>query len=225
LAEFSEPTVRALTKCLPTFGYARNPADVTGQILSLPGMLDEALEIVAREERTEALLVQLANRGPRDLRERKDLLAQVGEKHRLPIIVSMLADSLPAASAASSRRRGISVARDPADGGAFPFIALPQGRTKTPAAEGTTARQQRRQHRPLGFGMANWLESAGVPVATGKSRPRQQRPHSHGGQANATARPAHRLSPVAIPIQVVGVVSVAGAAVVPSRPASWSSLR
>lgn len=164
LAEFSEPTVQALTKCLPAFGYARNPADVTGQILSLPGMLDEALEIVAREERTEALLVQLANRGPRDLRERKDLLAQVGEKHRLPIIVSMLADNLPAAERRELAARGISVARDPAD--AVRFLSLLYRRDAPRAAEADVkeATAQTANTPTTWAAMAAWLKDAGVPV-------------------------------------------------------------
>ena len=167
LSEFSEPTVQALTRCLPAFGTARNPADVTGQILSLPGMLDEALEIVAREPRTEALLVQLANRGPRDLRERKDLLAQVGEKHRLPIIVSMLADSLSAAERREFAARGISVARDPAD--AVRFLSLLYRRDEAKAASADRADVPRTVAAPgacpvTWTAMSDWLRSAGVPV-------------------------------------------------------------
>lgn len=181
LAEFSEPTVQALTKCLPAFGYARNPADVTGQILSLPGMLDEALEIVAREPRTEALLVQLANRGPRDLRERKDLLSQVGERHRLPIVVSMLADSLPAAERREFAARGISVARDPAD--AVRFLSLLYRRDQVaPTGPAASAPPLQSATTPTTWAaMAEWLEGAGVPVVP-------WRPLASGADVAATCR-------------------------------------
>ncbi len=163
-AEFSEETVQALTKCLPAFGYAQNPADVTGQLLSKPGMLDEALEIIAREPRTEALLVQLANRGPLDLRERRDVLARAGETHTLPIIVSMLADALSASERREFACAGITIARDPAD--AVRYLSLLYARdTSRPAALETAAPWSIKGSTPLDWaGMANWLNDAGVRV-------------------------------------------------------------
>lgn len=164
LAEFSEDTVQALTKCLPAFGYARNPADVTGQLLSKPGMLDEALEIVAREPRTEALLVQLANRGPRDLRERREVLAGVGRKHQLPIVVSMLADALPESERREFAATGISIARDPAD--AVRYLALLYARDSAkPGPAAARKRLTKSSMTPIGWAeMAAWLSEAGVPV-------------------------------------------------------------
>jgi acetate---CoA ligase (ADP-forming) len=163
LAEFSEHTVQALAKCLPVFGYARNPADVTGQLLSKPGMLDEALEIVAREPRTEALLVQLANRGPRDLRERRDLLARVGERHRLPIVVSMLADALPESERREYAATGISIARDPAD--AVRYLSLLYARDARTVDAPPPVSTPRPTVTPTGWAeMADWLERAGIPV-------------------------------------------------------------
>lgn len=115
LAEFGEKTVAALSEKLPKFAYAKNPTDVTGQVLNSDSLLRDCLEIVCEEPSTEVLIVQLANRGPDDLRAHREVLAAVAERHRLPIIVSFLGDVLPAEERGAYARDGILLARDPVD--------------------------------------------------------------------------------------------------------------
>ena len=115
LATFDARTVNALAAALPNFGCAQNPTDLTGQVLSHPGLFDQCLRIVADDPNTEAIIVQVANRGPRDVRERVDILRDIALAVARPMIVSFLGDAFPAEDKAPLRRAGIICARDPAE--------------------------------------------------------------------------------------------------------------
>ena len=115
LATFAAETVQRLKTALPEFGGTENPTDLTGQVLSHPGLFDECLHIIATDPHTEALIVQVANRGPRDVIERTDLLGSVAAATSLPVVVSFLGDTLPTPERARLRAAGIICARDPAE--------------------------------------------------------------------------------------------------------------
>ena len=115
LAIFERATVRSLAAALPEFGGAENPTDLTGQVLSHPGLFDQCLRIIAADANTEALIVQVANRGPRDITDRIPLLASVARGSGVPVVVSFLGDALPAAGKARLREAGIVCARDPVE--------------------------------------------------------------------------------------------------------------
>ncbi len=115
LATFASGTVQALASALPEFGGTENPTDLTGQVLSHPGLFDTCLRIIAADPHTEALIVQVANRGPRDVIERADLLGSVAAAASLPVVVSFLGDTLPVPERARLRGAGIVCARDPAE--------------------------------------------------------------------------------------------------------------
>lgn len=119
LATFASGTVAALASALPEFGGTENPTDLTGQVLSHPGLFDTCLRIIAADPHTEALIVQVANRGPRDVIERADLLGSVAATTSLPIVVSFLGDALPTMERARLRGAGIVCARDPAEAARF----------------------------------------------------------------------------------------------------------
>jgi acyl-CoA synthetase (NDP forming) len=61
LAEFTETTEHRLRELLPEFGYARNPTDVTGQLLNDPGMFTAVAAAAAADPRTTWVLLQYAN--------------------------------------------------------------------------------------------------------------------------------------------------------------------
>jgi acyl-CoA synthetase (NDP forming) len=115
LATFAPQTVQALAAALPGFGGTENPTDLTGQVLSQPNLFDECLHIIARDPHSEALIVQVANRGPRDVAERTGLLAEVAATTSLPVVVSFLGDWLPVQERAPLHAAGIACARDPAE--------------------------------------------------------------------------------------------------------------
>jgi acyl-CoA synthetase (NDP forming) len=163
MATFARETVEALTAALPEFGGVENPTDLTGQVLSRPGLFDECLSHIARDPRTEALIVQVANRGPRDVMERAQLLGDVARDTGVPVVATFLGDTLPATDRAVLRERQVLCARDPAEAARF-LGWLYRARD---AAERAYPGE-----RALGAAMlprswpqtAAWLESAGVPV-------------------------------------------------------------
>ena len=119
LSTFARETVQALTAALPEFGGVENPTDLTGQVLSHPGLFDTCLSAIAADPHSEALIVQVANRGPRDITERSELLGSLSRRTGLPVIATFLGDALPAAQRAALRAAGVLSARDPAEAALF----------------------------------------------------------------------------------------------------------
>ena len=115
LATFTRATVAALTAALPEFGGVENPTDLTGQVLSHPGLFDQCLGVIARDAHTEALIVQVANRGPRDILERIALLGAIAHETNVPVVATFLGDALPAGDRTALRAQGVLCARDPAE--------------------------------------------------------------------------------------------------------------
>lgn len=119
LSIFARSTVARLTDALPEFGGVENPTDLTGQVLSHQGLFDQTLSIIASDPHTEALIVQVANRGPSDVMERTALLGKIAKDTGVPVIVTFLGDSLPAADRATLRALKVLCARDPAEAALF----------------------------------------------------------------------------------------------------------
>jgi acyl-CoA synthetase (NDP forming) len=119
MATFARETVNALGALLPGFGGIENPTDLTGQVLSHPKLFDDCLDHIARDPHTEALIVQVANRGPRDVMERLDILGQVARETKVPVVATFLGDALSAADRGALRERGVLCARDPAEAARF----------------------------------------------------------------------------------------------------------
>lgn len=113
LATFDAATEGALAARLPAFGQARNPTDMTGQLLSRPEMFDETLRLVAADSNTEALIVQLANRGPADALRYRDTIRDAARAHGVPAVVAFLGDALPARERREFAEHGLVCARDP----------------------------------------------------------------------------------------------------------------
>ena len=95
LATFSPETEASVKEIIPSYGYPRNPTDVTGQVLSDPAIFSHALNAIAVDPQTEALLVQYANRGPEQVREDHELLAAVVRETGKPVVVSFLGENVP----------------------------------------------------------------------------------------------------------------------------------
>lgn len=163
MATFARSTVAALAATLPEFGGVENPTDLTGQVLSRPGLFDECLKLIAQDPHTEALIVQVANRGPRDVMERIDLMGIIATETAIPVIATFLGDSLPPADRSALRQRGVLCARDPAEAALY-LSWLYRARDNTvrsvgPAREPVTARLPATWPQ-----MAGWMAAAGVPV-------------------------------------------------------------
>lgn len=178
LATFARSTVRALTAVLPEFGGVENPTDLTGQVLSEQGLFDESLALISSDPHTEALIVQVANRGPSDIMERVELLGGVARQTGVPIIVTFLGDSLPAADRAVLRKHKILCARDPAEAALFlGWLYRARKAADTAASEAEEMDSKAKmpvQHKlaPIMAGEAtiswsdvvSWFEGAGINV-------------------------------------------------------------
>lgn len=115
LAVFEPRTVATLKRHIPEYGYAQNPTDITGQLLSAPQMFNETLGVVARDPNTEALLVQLANRGPLDAADYRQTIHDAATANGVPAVISFLGDALPGGERRVFAEHGLICARDPGD--------------------------------------------------------------------------------------------------------------
>ena len=115
LAVFDPETVTALECKLPEFAYARNPTDITGQVLSAPELFDATLAIVAHDPSTQALLIQLANRGPQDAALYRNTMRDVARSTGIPVIVTFLGDTISGKERRAYAEDGLFCARDPGE--------------------------------------------------------------------------------------------------------------
>ncbi len=165
LSVFHRATVSQLTTALPDFGGVENPTDLTGQVLSHLGLFDETLSIIARDPHTEALIVQVANRGPRDVMERLDLLGRVARETGVPVIVSFLGDSLPPEARTQLRALGILCARDPAEAALFLGWLYTARQAARDASAAMQTRESAALRAPLTWPqMMDWLGRSEIAV-------------------------------------------------------------
>lgn len=164
---FTDATLKALRAILPPYAQAQNPTDMTGEILSSPQLFEQALALILADENPSSLIVQLANRGVADLQRYTGMLADHARRLGLPVIVSMLGDSLPLAEQETLARKGIVFAQEPADAvrylGWLYQAALPRSaESMETLVKGALVPRSER------WGdMAAYLESLGVPVVRG----------------------------------------------------------
>ncbi len=112
MAEFSEATGLALEKMLPSFARKANPVDLTGQIRSHPNLFKDTCSVLAQDARTEAMVVQFASSGMRDLMENGDTFKAVAREQRLPVIIGFVAERLDVATRSEFRNAGILLTDD-----------------------------------------------------------------------------------------------------------------
>ena len=170
LSTFTRATVAALTAALPEFGGVENPTDLTGQVLSHPGLFDTCLTAIAADPNSEALVVQVANRGPIDVTERRELLAAVSRKTGIPIIATFLGDAVAADARRELRAAGVLCARDPAEAALYLgwLYDARRARTRTPgppppALAAAAAALPRSWEETV-----RWLAATGIAVPAGR---------------------------------------------------------
>ena len=174
LATFTSQTVAALTAALPEFGGVDNPTDLTGQVLSHPGLFDQCLGVIARDAHTEALIVQVANRGPRDVLERSALLGATAHETGVPVMATFLGDALPPADRTTLRTQGVLCARDPAEAARM-LGWLYRARDAALRAHAAPRAAIKALHAPVSWPeVACWLDAAGVTQPQSRILPARQ---------------------------------------------------
>ncbi|MCC7426506.1 MAG: acetate--CoA ligase family protein [Alphaproteobacteria bacterium] len=115
LATFEDSTVAALAKVVPAFGYPRNPVDITGQVVGDHTLFERALDAGTGDANSEGLLIQFGNGGIREARERREIFTSLARKTGLPVVLSLLGDTLDEALLVDYAKQGVAVARDAAE--------------------------------------------------------------------------------------------------------------
>lgn len=114
MAEFSAATAEQLQRILPEFAHKSNPVDLTGQIYSIPNLFTDACATICADPRTEALVVQFASSGLRNLSEYGQSFKQIAAQSRIPMILSFVGETLDPETRQSFRDCGILLSDDTA---------------------------------------------------------------------------------------------------------------
>jgi len=112
MAEFSPATADRLEDILPEFARKANPVDLTGQIYSNPNLFKDTCLALRADPRTEAIVVQFATSGRRNLQDNADVFKSVARE--LPVILSFVADTVERDIKQALREAGVLLCDDPA---------------------------------------------------------------------------------------------------------------
>jgi acyl-CoA synthetase (NDP forming) len=114
LAEFSASTTEQLDRILPAFGRKENPVDLTGQIRATPSLFRDSCTAISADPRTEALVVQFASSGLRDLEENGEVFKSTARDRGLPVVISFVAEAIDPRVRQEFREAGILLSGDTA---------------------------------------------------------------------------------------------------------------
>jgi acyl-CoA synthetase (NDP forming) len=114
LAEFSRETIEQFDGILPDFARKANPVDLTGHIRQDPNLFKNAGAAIGADPRTEALIVQFASSGLRDLKENGEVFKLTAKRGGFPMIMSLVAETVDPEMRRDFRQAGIFLSSDPA---------------------------------------------------------------------------------------------------------------
>ena len=112
MSEFSPETAERLEQFLPAFARKANPVDLTGQIYSDPNLFSNTCRALASDPRTEAIVVQFASSGGRNLQDNADVFKSVARD--LPVIASFVGTTVERQTSQALREAGVLLCGDPA---------------------------------------------------------------------------------------------------------------
>jgi acyl-CoA synthetase (NDP forming) len=112
MAEFSPETEEKLGHILPEFGRKANPVDLTGQIYSDANLFRDTCRALHADPRTEAIVVQFASSGGRNLQDNAEVFKSVARD--LPVIGSFVGSTAERETTQVLREAGVLLRADPA---------------------------------------------------------------------------------------------------------------
>lgn len=115
MAVFSDETANRLKEILPEFARKANPVDLTGQIRSNPNLFRDTLAALSADPRTEAIVIQFASSGMRDLIDNAEAFKNAARDSGLPIIITFAAEPVDDAAKEEFMQAGILLSDDPYD--------------------------------------------------------------------------------------------------------------
>jgi acyl-CoA synthetase (NDP forming) len=113
MAEFSAPTIEKLNGILPEFARKANPVDLTGQIRSNPNLFRDSIAAVGSDPHTEAIVIQFASSGLRDLADNADDFKEAARTSGVPIIITFAVEAVDATVRREFLAAGIVLSADP----------------------------------------------------------------------------------------------------------------
>lgn len=115
MATFSDKTAAKLEEILPEFARKANPVDLTGQIRAFPNLFRDTLAVLNDDPRTEAIVVQFASSGLRDLIDNGDDFKTAARESGLPIIITFAQEKVELAVKEDFMAAGILISDDPSN--------------------------------------------------------------------------------------------------------------
>jgi len=113
LTQLSAATAARLERLLPDFARKENPIDLTGQINTVTTLFRDTCRALADDPRTEAIVIQHANSGRRWLRDDGAFYKEIARE--VPLVVSFVADMVPAATRKEYRDAGVLLSSGPSE--------------------------------------------------------------------------------------------------------------
>jgi acyl-CoA synthetase (NDP forming) len=113
MAEFGPSTLQALKAILPEFARIANPVDLTGQIRSDPNLFRNAIAALGADPHTEAIVVQFASSGLRDLMDNAESFKEAARSNGVPLIITFAAEVVDTAIKQEFLAAGIILSPDP----------------------------------------------------------------------------------------------------------------
>jgi acyl-CoA synthetase (NDP forming) len=114
MSEFSPATLAALEEFLPEFAHKSNPVDLTGQIYSIPNLFGRSCDIIGADPRTEAMVIQFASSGRRNVEDYGESFKRTAVQERLPVVLSFVGETMDRATRESFRDAGVLMCDDTA---------------------------------------------------------------------------------------------------------------
>lgn len=115
MCTFSEDTMVKLEDTLPEFARKANPVDLTGQIRQYPNLFRDTLAVLSADKRTEAIVIQFASSGMKDLTDNADAFKQAAKDSGLPIVITFAMERLSPEIRAEFAEAGILISDDPSN--------------------------------------------------------------------------------------------------------------
>lgn len=112
MAEFTPETAEILDRILPEFAAHANPVDLTGQIYAIPTLFSDACAAIGNDPRTEAMVIQFAGSGRRNVVDHGETFKRTAQEKGLPMVLSFVGDNLDAETRSEFRDAGVLMCDD-----------------------------------------------------------------------------------------------------------------
>lgn len=115
MCTFSDDTMGRLEETLPEFARKANPVDLTGQIRQYPNLFRDTLAVLSADKRTEAIVIQFASSGMKDLTDNALAFKQAARDSGLPIVITFAMEKVSPEIRAEFAAAGILISDDPSN--------------------------------------------------------------------------------------------------------------